>query len=582
MTDLRVWAPLAKSLNLLTGQQRHPMQASDHGWWQLSTDRVNHGDDYQFVIDDGEPLPDPRSSWQPHGVHGASRWVDHSQFAWTDSQWQPPVWSSAIVYELHIGTFTEAGTFDAAVERLDHLASLGITHVEVMPVAAFSGSHGWGYDGVALYAPHQPYGGPDGMKRFVDACHQRGLAVIMDVVYNHLGPSGNYLGQFGPYFTQKYSTPWGEAVNVDDADSGEVRRFFIDNALMWLRDYHCDGLRLDAIHAIVDESAVHLLEQMAAETEALSDRLGRPLVLIAESNLNNPRLVQPREQNGYGLHSQWSDDFHHALHTLMTGESDGYYSDFGSLQDLAKVLREGFVYDGRYSDYRRRTHGRPGSHLPPETFVVAIQNHDQIGNRAVGERLHHLAGDQKTRIAAAIMLMAPYVPMLFQGEEWAAGSPFQYFTDHQDPALGEAVRNGRQHEFSAFGWKPTDVPDPQDPDTFTRSKLDWRELDDTAHQSMLGWYRKLIELRHTTPEIIAGRLQDSVVEVDENRQWLVYGRGPLTLVANLADQSQSIVSERLESARLQLTSAPGIEQKTQQITMPPCSVAVLLNQTFKR
>lgn len=576
MTDVRVWAPLAKSITLLTQQQRYPLHATAHGWWELSTEDVVHGDDYQFIVDDGTPLPDPRSPWQPEGVHGPSRWVDHSRFAWTDNEWQPPAWSSAIVYELHIGTFTDSGTFDAAIDRLEHLASLGVTHIELMPVAAFSGNHGWGYDGVALYAPHQNYGGPDGLKRLVDACHQRGLAVIMDVVYNHLGPSGNYLGQFGPYFTQKYSTPWGEAVNVDDAHSDEVRRFFIDNALTWLRDYHCDGLRLDAIHAIVDESAVHLLEQLACETDALSTQLGRPLVLIAESNLNNPRLVQPRERNGYGLSSQWSDDFHHAVHTQLTNESDGYYSDFESLRDLAKVLREGFVYDGRYSVYRQRSHGRPGGHLPPEAFVVAIQNHDQIGNRAVGERLHHLAGEAKTRIAAAIMLTAPYVPMLFQGEEWAAGSPFQYFTDHPEPELGEAVKNGRQHEFSAFGWKPADVPDPQDPATFARSKLDWNELDEEGHRSMLDWYKKLIELRHMVPEITMGSLSDSFVEVDEKRQWLLYGRGPLTLVANFAEQPQSIASERLEASRLTLASVSGIEQDGQNMVLPPCSVALLL------
>ncbi len=574
MATVKVWAPLAKEVLLQVGNEQLTMEATERGWWRCDAALVGHGTDYSFIVDGGNPLPDPRSAWQPAGVHGPSRWVDHGRFSWSDKGWQPPDWSAAIVYEMHVGTFTVAGSFEGAIERLDHLVSLGVTHVEIMPVGAFSGEHGWGYDGVDLYAPHQAYGGPDGLKALVDACHRRGLAVVLDVVYNHLGPSGNYLGQFGPYFTKKYSTPWGEAVNVDDAYSDEVRRFFIDNALMWMRDYHIDGLRLDAVHAIVDESAVHFFEQLAEETDQLSAQLGRKLILIAESNLNNPRLVQSRQTNGYGLHAQWSDDFHHAVHTQLTGEAEAYYSDFRSLADLGKVLQEGFVYDGCYSVFRQRSHGRPGSHLPPSTFVVAIQNHDQIGNRAVGERLHHLTGLPKAKIAAATMLLSPYVPMLFQGEEWAASTPFQYFTDHQDPELGEAVRYGRQHEFSAFGWNPEDVPDPQDRATFERSRLDWQELDKPEHREMLEWYRALIRLRREVSAITAGTLADSRVEVDAQQQRLVYGRGLVTLCINFSERLQVIPVSGIQDSDLVLASTPGTKVAANEVSLPALCAAI--------
>src|ERR1700722_13382288 len=428
------------------------MQLGLRGWWVVATALPIPGADYAFVIDGAEPpVPDPRSQSQPHGVHGRSRFVDHSAFPWTDSGWKAPALDSAIVYELHVGTFTAAATFDAAIDRLGYLKDLGVTHVELMPVAEFSGDRGWGYDGVDLFAPHHAYGGPDGLKRLVDACHARGLAVLIDVVYNHLGPSGNYLPRFGPYLTHRHSTPWGDAVNFDGRGSDEVRRLFCDNALMWLRDYHCDGLRIDAVHAIIDTSAIHFLEQLASEVAALERELGRRLVLIAESDLNDSRIVRARELGGYGIDAQWSDDFHHALHCVLTGERAGYYSDFGTIADLAKALRHAWVYDGRYSNHRGRPHGRSPAGLSGHHFLGYAQTHDQVGNRAKGERSSHLMSIARLKIGAAIVLCAPFIPMLFQGEEFGADTPFQYFTNHEEPELAKAVSEGRRKEFAAFG-----------------------------------------------------------------------------------------------------------------------------------
>jgi len=399
MNKLRVWAPKPAKVALEIANQRLPMRPDESGgWWSIGTELAAPGVDYAFVLDGGKPLPDPRSPSQPGGVHGRSRVIDHGSFHWSDVHWNPPPLSSGIIYELHIGTFTPAGTFEAALERLSHLTELGVTHVELMPVAEFSGDRGWGYDGVDLYAPHHAYGGPDGLKRLVDGCHARGLAVILDVVYNHFGPSGNYLAQFGPYQTDHYRTPWGDAVNFDGRGSDEVRRFLCDNALMWLRDYHFDGLRLDAIHAIVDTSAVHFLEQLAREVAALQARLGRHLMLIAESNLNDPRIVRPIEAGGYGIDAQWSDDFHHALHALLTGEHSGYYQDFGYLSELKTAITDGFVYQGQFSQHRHRPHGTPSRHLPGERFIICSQNHDQVGNRAQGERLHDVRSPSHARV----------------------------------------------------------------------------------------------------------------------------------------------------------------------------------------
>jgi maltooligosyltrehalose trehalohydrolase len=462
--------------------------------------------------------------------------VDHDDFTWTDDGWKGAHLPTATIYELHVGTFTPDGTFDAVIEKLPHLVDLGVDVVELLPVNEFPGERGWGYDGADLYAPHHAYGGPEGLKRLVDAAHAAGIAVVMDVVYNHLGPAGNHLGEFGPYFTEKYRTPWGTAVNLDDRGSDEVRRFFLDNAQLWLRDYHCDGLRLDAVHALVDTSAMHLLEELSIEVEALSASLGRNLFLIAESDLNDPRVVARREVGGFGMDAQWSDDFHHALHAVLTGERSGYYGDFGSLEQLATALRRAFVYAGEYAPDRGRRHGRvPSPGIPGYRFLGYLQDHDQVGNRATGERSSHLLDLERLKIAAAIVLTSPFVPMLFMGEEWGASTPFQYFTDHPDAELGAAVSEGRRREFASFGWAPEDVPDPQAVETFERSKLDWAEPNGGHHAELVAWHRHLIRFRRAHPELTDGRLDQVDVEVDEVARRLTIRRGRVTISVDLGE-----------------------------------------------
>jgi maltooligosyltrehalose trehalohydrolase len=532
------------------------------------------------VDDDAKVYPDPRSAWQPNGVHGLSRVYDHDRFAWSDAQFQAPPLASSIIYELHLGTFTAQDTFDAAIEKLDYLVELGITHIELMPVAAFEGRHGWGYDGVALFAVHEPYGGPDGLKRFVNAAHAKGLAVLLDVVYNHFGPSGNYTGKFGPYVTDSHHTPWGGAVNLEDAGSTEVRRFFLDNALMWLRDYHIDGLRLDAVHAFVDRSAIHFLEQLSSEVEALEAELGRRLVLIAESDLNDPRIVTPREAGGLGIDAQWSDDFHHALFAVLCPEArGGYYTDFGSLAQLAKALERTFVYDGIYSSYRRRIHGRPTGELSQHRFLGYIQTHDQVANRALGDRISHIAGLERAKIAAAIVLLSPFVPMLFQGEEWAASSPFQYFADHEDRELARLVSEGRKREFSAFGWAPEMIPDPESEGTYEASKLKWSEVNQPEHAQVLEWYRALIRLRRTTPCLNRGDRGNVRVTFDEETAWLHMERGTTTLLLNLgaADKTFQVA----QSSVVELASHKSIRIVESSISLPRDSVAVLTGSPAK-
>ncbi len=532
MTQFRVWAPIPERVDLDLEDERVPMTRGDDGWWHVDVPGEGAGVDYGFVLDGEGPFPDPRSPWQPTGVSGPSRTIDHSAFAWTDSRWRPVPLASAVLYEVHIGTFTSAGTFDAAIERLDHLVDLGVTHVEVMPVNEFAGDRGWGYDGVLLYAPHRAYGGPEGMKRFVDACHRRGLAVVLDVVYNHLGPTGNYLPRFGPYLTDRYVTLWGGAMNVDGPGSDEVRRFIGDNVAMWFRDYHVDGLRIDAVHAIVDTSAVHLLEQLSREVEALEAHLARPLALIAESDVNDPRLVRSTEAGGYGLTAVWNDDVHHALHVALTAERDRYYADFEGLDDFVRALAENWAYAERASEFRGRRHGRSAADLPPSRFVVFLQNHDQVGNRATGERLSMLVDDDLLAAAAALLLLSPFVPLLFMGEEWAADTPFLYFTDHP-PELGEAIRNGRRAEFATDAIRPEQIPDPQDPETFERSKLDWAELATPRGRRMFDWYRSLLRLRRERPELAAGRHASMAVQHDAQARWIVVRRGSVTVAANL-------------------------------------------------
>jgi maltooligosyltrehalose trehalohydrolase len=562
-----VWAPAAESVQVEAGGERHAMSpAGRPGWWTAEA----QGDDYGFVLDGEGPFPDPRSPWQPDGVHGLSRVYDHGRFAWTDGAWRGRPLAGSVLYELHTGTFTPEGTFDAAIERLDHLVDLGVDIVQLMPVAAFPGRHGWGYDGVDLWAVHEPYGGPDGLKRFVDACHRRGLAVVLDVVYNHLGPSGNYLGRYGPYFTDAYRTPWGPAVNVDREGSDEVRAFIIENALMWLRDYHLDGLRLDAVHAIQDHRAVHLLEELASAVSRLKAQAGRELFLIAESDLGDPRLVTSREAGGYGLDAQWSDDFHHALHSALTGERQGYYCDFGSLDALAKTLTRVFFHDGTWSTFRGRSHGRPVDTLrtPGDRFLGFLQNHDQVGNRATGDRISAGAPLELLKVGTGLLLTAPFTPMLFMGEEWGAATPWCFFTDHEEPELARAVSEGRRREFADHGWDSADVPDPQAPETYRRSVLDWAEPGKPHHRELLDWYRALIALRRAWPELTDPRLTE--VSVEHGESWLLLRRGRLRVAANLGTDPV-----RLPEGELLLASDSAVRPGGD---LPGASLAIVLTE----
>jgi maltooligosyltrehalose trehalohydrolase len=579
-----VWAPNAGRVDVEVAGQAAAMSAvpGRPGWWTAEA-VAPAGTDYAFRLDGGVPLADPRSPRQPYGPEGASRTYDHAAFRWTDARWRGAPAGGAVIYELHVGTFTPEGTLEAAIGRLDYLLSLGVGVVELMPVAAFPGEHGWGYDGIGLWAVHEPYGGPDALKRFVDACHGRGLAVYLDVVYNHVGP-GNRLASFGPYFTDVYSTPWGPAVNLDQPWSDEVRSFIVDNALMWLRDYHLDGLRLDAVHAFQDRRAVHILEELAAAADALSAAAGRSIVLVAESDLNNPRLVTAREAGGYGLTAQWNDDFHHMVHALVTGERQGYYTDFGAIAGLAKTLTRAYFHDGTWSAFRKRTHGRPVDvqRTAGYRFVVFAQDHDQVGNRAVGDRLPAtLAGhphrDGLLRIAAGLVLTAPFTPMLFMGEEWGADTPWQFFTDHTDPFFADAVSNGRKAEFAAHGWDAGDVPDPQDKETFLRSKLNWAQPSQEPHASMLSWYQALLALRRSRPELADPRLDRVRVDYDEQARWLVVHRGALRVVANVGDAAVELplTACGLAGADLVLGSGPGIGCRQGTLHLPAATLAVL-------
>jgi maltooligosyltrehalose trehalohydrolase len=537
MHRFEVWAPVPESVEVVVDGRRSPMVAALDGWWRADVADAGVGARYGFSLDGGPPVPDPRSMHQPEGIDGLSELVDHDTFTWHDTAWRGLSLPGAVLYELHIGTFSAAGTFDGAIEHLPHLVELGVDAVELMPVAEAPGRHGWGYDGVGLFAPHHAYGGPDGLKRFVDACHQLGLGVVMDVVYNHLGPSGNHLAELGPYFTDRHRTPWGDAVNVDGPHSDEVRRFVIDNALLWVQHYHCDGLRLDAVHAIADDRAVHLLEELCRSVHALGAHLRKPVFVIAESDLNDPRLVRSRDAGGFGLDAAWADDWHHAVHVALTGETDGYYVDYVDPDALPTALQQAWVLDGRWSEARQRLHGRPPVGLDPHRFVVCTQNHDQVGNRALGERSVALMSEGRLLVAAALLLTSPFVPMLFQGEEWAASTPFQYFTDHDDLELARTVAAGRQEEFASFGWDPATIPDPQDPATFERSRLDWSELAERPHARVLAWHRTLIGLRRRLPDLTDPR---HPVRAWDDGGLLHVRRGPFGLVANLGPQASPL------------------------------------------
>ncbi len=520
----------------------------DAGRWVADIDAPD-GTAYAFSLDGGEPRADPRGLRLPEGPHGWSALYDPRGFGWTDQDWVGAPLEGAVLYELHVGTFTETGTLDSAAERLDDLVELGITAVELLPLSSYPGEHGWGYDGVAPWSVHETYGGPEALQRFVDSAHRRGLGVCLDMVYNHLGPDGNYLAEFGPYLTDKHATPWGQAVNLDDVGSDEVRAWILDNVALWLRDFHVDGLRLDAVHELRDSRAMHVLEEMSAVTDRLAEELGRPLWLIAESDRNDPGTVTPRGEGssvgGQGLHGQWADDVHHALHVALTGETQGYYADFADPAALPALVARPFLHDGTYSSFRGRGHGR---RVDPETvpgwrFVASLQTHDQVGNRATGERLSQQLAPDLLGCGAVLLLTSPWTPMLFMGEEWGASTPWQFFTDHTNPEIAEGTRNGRRAEFGSHGWDAEDVPDPQNPATFARSRLDWTEAGQGDHARLRTLYRNLIALRAATPALSSGDLTRSSARWDDAERLLVVARGDHRVLVNLGEAPTSLPAE---------------------------------------
>jgi maltooligosyltrehalose trehalohydrolase len=529
---MRIWAPLPNRVRVEVDGRLRDLDR-DGEWW--TGPDLPPGTDYAFVLDDSdERLPDPGSRWQPHGVHGPSRVYDRDGYEWHDAGWPGRPLETAVVYEMHVGTFTPGATFDSAAERLQHLVDLGVTHVEVLPINAVNGVWNWGYDGVLWYAVHEPYGGPDGFKRFVDACHAHGLAVVLDVVYNHLGASGNYLPHFGPYLKSDRNT-WGDLVNFDLAP---VREFVLDNALMWLQEFHVDALRLDAVHALRDTSPTHVLAELSERVA----KLDRKRHLIAESDLNDPVVITPVADGGWGMDAQWDDDVHHALHALLTGERQGYYCDFGSLPVLAKVLTAAFLHDGGYSTFRGRDHGRPvdRERTPGWRFVVALQNHDQVGNRAAGERLPELSSPGLVRVGAVLLLTGPFVPMLWMGEEWAASTRWPFFTSHPEPELAAATSAGRIEEFKDHGWDVSQMIDPQDPAAYREAILDWDEVTRPEHAAVLELYRRLLALRAQQDDLRDPRLDEVRVDYDEKRRWLVVHRGRFRVLANLAGEEQAL------------------------------------------
>jgi maltooligosyltrehalose trehalohydrolase len=581
--QFEVWAPQAEDrVTLHCDGAAHAMAPDPEraGWWRAEAP-AGDGSRYGFALDGGPVLPDPRTRRQPDGPDGLSAVVDQDRYDWR-TPWPGRGLPGAVLYELHVGTYTPEGTLDAAAARLEHLVELGVTHVELMPLCPFPGRHGWGYEGVSLWAVHEPYGGPEALKRFVDRAHELGLGVVLDVVHNHLGPSGNYLPAFGPYFTDTHHTPWGVAVNLDAPGSDEVRAYLLGSALAWLRDYRLDGLRLDAVHALHDTRACHFLEELSTAVDALADGLERPLFLIAESDLADPRLITPRAEGGLGLHAQWNDDFHHALHTTLTGEAQGYYADFARapLAAIAKTLSHGFFHDGTYSTFRGRSHGRPldRTRVPAHRLLGYTQTHDQVGNRAQGDRLAASLSPGLLACAAALMLTAPFTPMLFMGEEWAAGTPWQFFTDHTDPELAAAVRNGRRREFAAHGWAEEDVPDPQDPATRERSCLDWSEPGGGVHARVLAWYRELIALRHAQPDLTDPDLSDVKVGFDEAARWLAFRRGDVRVAVNLGGEPVRVplgVRGARVLAAWEPVAAPDADGA---LTLPGESAVVLLRE----
>ncbi len=534
----RVWAPRCSGARvvLLRGKKEtaFPLQQGERGYFTNDVTAARAGDLYFYELDGDKRRPDPASLHQPQGVHGPSQIIDLDRFLWRDASWRGVARDDLVLYELHIGTFTPEGTFEAVIGRIPYLKALGITCVEIMPVAQFPGARNWGYDGVGLFAAQHSYGGPKGLRRLVDACHRAGLAVALDVVYNHFGPEGNYLADFGPYFTARYKTLWGAAVNYDDAGSDEVRAFVIANACHWVANFHIDVLRLDAVHSIYDTGAYHILAELNDAVQRLARKLRRIVHVIAESDLNDARVVRPRQRGGHGLAAQWSDDFHHSVHSVLTGERQGYYEDFGRIGDIADAMKKGFVYDGRYSVLRKRRHGGPATDLSPRQLVVCTQNHDQVGNRALGERLSALATFEQEKIAAFLLLLNPNVPLLFMGQEYGETAPFQYFVDFGDAELREAVRKGRREEFAAFGW--TRVPDPSAPDAFEASRLNRNLLHRHAHAQLLTLYRDLLQFRKR--KFAGTRVLEAAADEEARTLLVRYPRRQLLLVS-FSDQPQA-------------------------------------------
>ncbi|WP_334148564.1 malto-oligosyltrehalose trehalohydrolase [Microbacterium sp.] len=583
---IEVWAPRAERVRIrrlsdagatvedreLTRSPAHP---DGDGWWHAEIDLAD-GERYGFLLDDSDDVrPDPRSTRQPDGVHGASAAFDASAHDWSDTAWTGRPLAGAVIYELHIGTYTPRGTLDSAIERLDHLVDLGVTHVELLPVNAFNGEWNWGYDGVLWYAVQESYGGPSAYQRFVDAAHARGLAVIQDVVYNHLGPSGNYLPEFGPYLRDGDRNTWGDSINLDEP---AVREYIIENALRWMRDFHVDGLRLDAVHALRDEQPTHILRELAQRSDALSAQLNRPLSLIAESDLNDPTLILPREAGGFGLTAQWSDDWHHSAHVALTGEVEGYYADFAAEDAVVKVSERGFFHDGSYSSFRGRRHGGPiPATVPGWRLVTFAQDHDQIGNRAAGDRLSATLSPERLAVTAVLTMTAPGTPMLFMGEEWGASTPWQFFTSHPEPELGRATAEGRIAEFARMGWDPATVPDPQDPDTFARSHLDWAELDDPAHAELLALYRSLTALRRERPELTDPDMTRTVVTVTpagaapDARAYRI-DRGTCSVLVNLTAEP---VEFDPSSDAVVLLSTADVRHEGSRLTVPADAAVVV-------
>ncbi|MCC9166289.1 malto-oligosyltrehalose trehalohydrolase [Pontibacter harenae] len=558
-TVFTVWAPEAERAQVIIEKPEGrtvPLQREAFGYWVGASDEVKPGDRYFFKLDNKDPRPDPASLSQPDGVHKASEVIDHSTFDWTDNNWKGIPLEQYIIYELHVGTFSDEGTFEGVINKLPELQDLGVTAIEIMPVAQFPGSRNWGYDGVYPFAAQNSYGGAEGLKKLVNACHEAGIAVVLDVVYNHMGPEGNYLNEYGPYFTDKYHTPWGSALNFDDAHSDHIRNFFLQNALMWLRDFHIDALRLDAVHAIYDTGAKHFLQELKEQTSLLGEQLGKDFILIAESDQSDVRMLNPQEKGGYGLDAQWFDDYHHAIHTLVTGEVEGYFEDYGKPEQLQKALEHSFVYNGLYSEHRKKTVGTDATDVPAKQFVVCSQNHDQVGNRMLGDRLTQLVSFEMQKTVAGMILLSPYVPMLFMGEEYGEDNPFLYFVSHTDKNLVEAVRKGRKEEFKYFATKGEEFPDPQSEDTFNKSKLSRSYEQNEKHRQLRDFYKELIRIRKKEPAMAKPDKPHMFAQMDAENMVLHmvhFGQEPsLYCLFNLSKETQTVTLNSTHGKNLKL------------------------------